>query len=244
MVDFPVIIMVWKIHFFLKIKPMNELFIIKENMNHNYLDTIIKTALTEQVVKLNERMVLKVPGNDTSSISEPVKDTEIQMDNGNKQPGIGDNMSNFGEKFDAGVEADLETDPKKYIQQLTGKLSQELRKYNDGSETNDIELNKYVLGMIIKPAGELLTDRDKKEIIKKLNTSSIEENEPLDNNEPEYKDEPSLPEDAQVQQFGENITYGELDEIVDGILSKVEPKRMEKKLSKIKTNGNPFISKF
>ena len=42
MVDFPVIIMVWKIHFFLKIKPMNELFIIKENMNHNYLDTIIK----------------------------------------------------------------------------------------------------------------------------------------------------------------------------------------------------------
>ncbi len=244
MVDFPVIIMVWKIHFFLKIKPMNELFIIKENMNHNYLDTIIKTALIEQVVKLNERMVLKVPGNDNSSIREPVNDTEIQMDNGNKQPGIGDNMSNFGEKFDAGVEADLETDPKKYIQQLTGKLSQELRKYNDSSETNDIELNKYVLGMIIKPAGELLTDRDKKEIIKKLNTSSIEENEPLDNNEPEYKDEPSLPEDAQVQQFGENITYGELDEIVDGILSKVEPKRMEKKLSKIKTNGNPFISKF
>lgn len=244
MVDFPVIIMVWKIHFFLKIKPMNELFIIKENMNHNYLDTIIKTALTEQVVKLNERMVLKVPGNNTGSISEPVKDTEIQMDNGNKQPEMGDNMSNFGEKFDAGVEADLETDPKKYIQQLTGKLSQELRKYNDNSETNDIELNKYVLGMIIKPAGELLTDRDKKEIIKKLNTSSIEENEPLDNNEPEYKDEPSLPEDAQVQQFGENITYGELDEIVDGILSKVEPKRMEKKLSKIKTNGNPFISKY
>ena len=72
----------------------------------------------------------------------------------------------------------------------------------------------------------------------------MDDNEPLDNNEPEYKDEPSLPEDAQVQQFGENITYGELDEIVDGILSKVEPKRMEKKLSKIKTNGNPFISKY
>jgi len=244
MVDFPVIIMVWKIHFFLKIKPMNELFIIKENMKHNYLDTIIKTALTEQVVKLNERMVLKVPGNDNGMANEPVNGIDPQSSIDNVQPEKNDNTSNFGEKFDAGVEADLETDPKKYIQQLTGKLSQELRKYNDSSETNDVELNKYVLGMIIKPAGELLTDKDKKEIIKKLNTSSIEENEPLDNNEPEYKDEPSLPEDAQVQQFGENITYGELDEIVDGILSKVEPKRMEKKLSKIKTNGNPFISKF
>ena len=35
------------------------------------------------------------------------------------------------EPFDAGVEADEQSDPKKFIEQLTGKLGQSLRKYNE-----------------------------------------------------------------------------------------------------------------
>ena len=44
--------------------------------------------------------------------------------------GIGNN-NEFDTNFDPGVEADEEQDPKKFIQQLTGKLSQSLRKYNE-----------------------------------------------------------------------------------------------------------------
>ena len=47
------------------------------------------------------------------------------------------------------LEADEETDPKKFIQQLTGKLSQSLNSYNNENGEPDVELGKYVLGMLI-----------------------------------------------------------------------------------------------
>ena len=77
--------------------------------------------------------------------------------------------------FDAGVEADAESDPKKYIQQLTGKLSQELRKYNDEQPNPDEDLNKYVAGMIIPQASKGLTDKGKNEIIKKVKSGTVDD---------------------------------------------------------------------
>ena len=57
-----------------------------------------------------------------------------QQDDGQMPPmdmnNMGDN-NEFDTNFDPGVEADEEQDPKKFIQQLTGKLSQSLRKYNE-----------------------------------------------------------------------------------------------------------------
>lgn len=79
------------------------------------------------------------------------------------------NGSEFDTNFDAGVDADENSDPKKYIQQLTGKLSQSLRKYNENLPQPEADLCKYVAGMILKQTTEGLTDGDKKEIIDKVN---------------------------------------------------------------------------
>ena len=92
-----------------------------------------------------------------------------------------DGGSEFDTNFDAGVEADEDEDPKKYIQQLTGKLSQELGKYNNEIGEPDIELSKYVGGMIVKQVAKNLDDKGRKELIKKINTTETNE-EPSDEN--------------------------------------------------------------
>ena len=89
--------------------------------------------------------------------------------------------SDFDTNFDAGVEADEDTDPKKYIQQLTGKLSQTLNTYNNENGEPDVELGKYVLGMLVKQGVKGMDEKDKKEIIKKINIGSSENNEAENN---------------------------------------------------------------
>lgn len=74
----------------------------------------------------------------------------------------------FDTNFDAGVEADEEQDPRKYIQQLTGKLSQSLRSYNENNGQIDTDLNKYVAGMIVKQTTEELSPEDTEEILNKI----------------------------------------------------------------------------
>lgn len=71
------------------------------------------------------------------------------------------------EGFDPGVDADPEQDPKKYLQQLAGKLSQELNKYTTDNGA-DPDLAKYIIGMVDTQAVKSLTDSDKQEVIKKI----------------------------------------------------------------------------
>lgn len=104
---------------------------------------------------------------------------------GNQMPPMGDNQmppseydedpNQFDTNFDAGVEANEETDPKKYIQQLTGKLSQTLRKYNSELPQPDVDLNKYVAGMINKQATEGLSQQDVDEILSKIESDGGDE---------------------------------------------------------------------
>ena len=65
-----------------------------------------------------------------------------QQDDGQMPPmdinNMGDN-NEFDTNFDPGVEADEEQDPKKFIQQLNGKLSQSLRKYNENNGQPDVD---------------------------------------------------------------------------------------------------------
>lgn len=82
----------------------------------------------------------------------------------------------YDTNFDAGVDADEDEDPKKYIQQLTGKLSQSLRKYNESLPKPDEDLCKYVANMVNKQASQGLSPDDTNEILKKL-TSDDETNE-------------------------------------------------------------------
>ena len=111
---------------------------------------------------------------------DPSMETDPNMPMDDTMPPADAQMpTSFDSNFDAGVEADEETDPKKYIQQLTGKLSQTLNSYNNENGEPDTELGKYVLGMLVKQGVKGMDDKDKKEIIKKINTAS-DEDMPMD----------------------------------------------------------------
>ena len=86
------------------------------------------------------------------SAMPPMDDAEMNDEMGGEMPDAGNEEmpTDFDSNFDAGVEADEETDPKRFIQQLTGKLSQSLNSYNNENGEPDTELGKYVLGMLVK----------------------------------------------------------------------------------------------
>lgn len=150
-------------------------------------------------------------------------DNQMPMDDGsmNDQMPMDDGMNGEVDGFDAGVEADPESDPKKYLQQLTGKLSQELRKYNNEQEQPDEDLNKYIAGMIVPQAAKGMTDSGKKEIIKKIKSGVTDEDT----------------EDDSMQM--ESIT-----EIVNNVIDdEFAEKRREKRIcNKTLPKKNPFRS--
>lgn len=69
---------------------------------------------------------------------------------------------------DGGDDADDEQDPKKHIQKLAGELSQSLRQYNDENGEPDVELCKYVAGMINSQAIKGLSEDDADEVLSKI----------------------------------------------------------------------------
>ena len=100
----------------------------------------------------------------------------------------GEGENQYDTNFDAGVEADEDSDPKTYIQQLTGKLSQSLNSFND-EQGPDAGLNKYVASMIVAAACKNLDEKAKKEIIEKINSASSDTEEEMpDNGEVENGD--------------------------------------------------------
>ena len=128
----------------------------------------------------------------------PPMGVDSEMEDGYPEPS--DEYSNgnidndFDTNFDAGVEADEDTDPKKYIQQLTGKLSQTLNTYNNEQGEPDVELGKYVLGMLVKQGTKGMDEKDKKDIIKKINTGNSSEEEVSD--EETSVDDTNIPEES------------------------------------------------
>lgn len=149
-----------------------------------------------------------------------------------QQPPMGGEMPNqFDTNFDAGVEADEEQDPKKYIQQLTGKLSQSLQKFTDNNGQPDVDLNKYVAGMITKQAMKGLSEEDAQEIIDKV---KADEDFSMGSDEGENQQQ-QPPMDGGMQggmdmsqqpQMNENFSKWQrgrqIKEIVNGVLDKKE----------------------
>jgi hypothetical protein len=77
--------------------------------------------------------------------------------------------------FDAGVEADEDEDPEKFIQQLAGKLGTSLRKYNDERGEPDFDLEKYAINSVISASHTSeMDEEDQKDIIRKVKTSGAE----------------------------------------------------------------------
>jgi hypothetical protein len=161
--------------------------------------------------------------------------------------------TSFDSNFDAGVEADEETDPKTYIQQLTGKLSQTLNSYNNENGEPDTELGKYVLGMLVKQGTKGMDDKDRKEIIKKINTSNSEGDEmPEDDMPEEGMEEPQgeeapgmdeMPMESVVYNFTKKQIFESFGIAMDEKNVTPEPKEPSTKITPdtVKNNRNiPF----
>lgn len=102
-------------------------------------------------------------------------DSQMPMDDG------GDETVNpYDTNFDAGIDTDENEDPKRYIQQLTGKLSQSLRKYQQELPSPDADLDKYVAGMILKQTTDGLDDKDVDDVLGKLKDDETDTNESID----------------------------------------------------------------
>lgn len=126
--------------------------------------------------------------------------------------------------------------PKKTIQQLAGELSQELTQYNDAQDTPDTELNKYVMNMLAKQAGKALTPKDKRQVIKKLESTD--------------EDVEDMPDDSPEEDGGDDMGMNEsrlnriIDEVLNSTLSprKKEDRKKEEISNKGVTYDNPFVS--
>jgi hypothetical protein len=75
--------------------------------------------------------------------------------------------------FDAGVEADEEKTPDKYIQQLAGKLGQSLRSYTQDNGTPNFELEKFAINSVLSAtnSGEM-DQKDQSDIIAKVKSAT------------------------------------------------------------------------
>jgi hypothetical protein len=179
----------------------------------------------------------------------------MPMDGGMPMPPQDGMQGNeFDTDFDAGVEADEEQDPKKYIQQLTGKLSQTLRKYNSDLGQPDVDLNKYVAGMINKQATEGLSEDDVEEILNKVKSGEPveggEEMPQMDMQQPPMDDMQQQQQPPQQPMMNESFkrNRNQLSEIIDSILnlnkSKEDQLKKVDKPAKRGYKGSVYTSSF
>lgn len=166
-------------------------------------------------------------------------------------PNAFEDGNQFDTNFDAGVEADEDTDPKRYIQQLTGKLSQTLNKYNNEQEAPDESLSKYVGKMIVKQVAKALDDAGKKDLIKSINTTeSDDENfeddvdiESGDNMGDEtFSEDPQMNEPIQECRFTKKELIKLKESINNELFGDEENLGIEPKETNLKKN-NPFSGK-
>lgn len=162
---------------------------ITESVLYNdVLNVIADKLLKENFGKqpLEEKITLAVP---QTQDSQPTNQGEpnTEKDGGDELP--------FGkEKFDAGVEADEASDPKKFIEQLTGKLAQSLRDYN--SDNIDFDLEKYVLNSVISAShSEQMDPADQKDIFAKIKGEKKDNEEAPSENTNDEKVEPEKEEE-------------------------------------------------
>jgi len=181
---------------------------------------------------------------DPMNAGAPLNDV-TPMDNSAEggDPTMGDEGNQYDTNFDAGVEADEDADPKKYIQQLTGKLSQKLNSYN--SENEDGELSKYVGKMIIKQVAKGLDNEDKKDLIKTLKTTESDDEEiPTDDSNVEDIPDDTDSDMEEMPPMNEcRFSKKELKDLFENcnVVDNDEERKPQKLNKKLKTN--PLYSK-
>ena len=124
---------------------------------------------------------LKVAAPSTSPLdvsTEPSGDEEIDLDFGGEDVAEpkSDDKPFDDTPFDAGVEADEDEDPEKYIQQLAGKLGTTLRKYTEDKGEPDFDLEKFAINSVISATHTAeMDEEDQKDIINKVKSSGDKE---------------------------------------------------------------------
>lgn len=176
---------------------------------------------------------------------QPMDDQMIGGDSDGMDMG-NDDDSAFDTNFDAGVDADENTDPKKFIQQLTGKLSQSLRKYNNDLPKPDEELSKYVAGMILKQTTDGLTDSDKKDIIDKVNgngsdNDSGDDMPPMEDQSMEMQDDIGK-ENPMMEGFNRRKLINELFQELTTVNNKTNSKIADRPLKNVGFKKKPFTA--
>ena len=74
------------------------------------------------------------------------------------------------EPFDAGIDVDEESDPKKFIEKLSGKIGQSLRDYTQKQGQPDFELEKFAINSLVSATHTSeMDEQDRNDIIKKIN---------------------------------------------------------------------------
>lgn len=199
-------------------------------------------------------MVLQVPTAPAAPVAPqpqpsrmPGPQDSMMPDEGGVPPTEGNGNSgesDYDTNFDAGVEADEDSDPKRYIQQLTGKLSQTLGTYNS-EEGGDEELSKYVGKMIVKQAAKALDEKGRKELIRAINTTASDGDD-SDASEIDGIDTAESATDTPEEAMNESYRIGDLLEAigVDIANDKVGMKQPLGKISAFdKKMSSPFCGK-
>ncbi len=185
------------------------------------------------------KLKLDVPKQEPAfPVSEPTKNEPI-----NDSPVDDEPMDSFDKEdkpfddtpFDAGVEADEDEDPKKFLQQLAGKMQTSLRKFTNKEGQPDFELEKYIINSIISATHtSQMPEEDKKDIIKKikdagegdekiekqddvvdseLNDDNQEDEENIDNSEELNESDPSFQSDPYFQ-YSEEKSVWEMNDLL------------------------------
>jgi len=112
------------------------------------------------------------------------------------------------EPFDAGVETSEDEDPKKYIEQLSGKIGQSLRDYTEKQGHPDFELEKFAINSLLSATHTSeMDEEDRNDIINKVEEAG--ENDDSDNTELDNDSHNDL---DGGDDFGDEDFDGETDE--------------------------------
>lgn len=133
----------------------------------------------EEEVKYKLKLAApSTPALDVSATPEANGGEDINLDLGGDtqaEPAPADDKPFDDTPFDAGVEADEDEDPEKYIQQLAGKLGTTLRKYSEDKGAPDFDLEKFAINSVISATHTSEMDaEDQKDIIRKIKSSGDE----------------------------------------------------------------------
>ena len=142
----------------------------EDGYNLDEIDTIEETKFKLKVPNSEPSVDNSLDGLEDFSDDSGVEDLDGMEDLGGETSNQDKPFND--EPFEAGVEADEESDPKTYIQQLAGKLGQSLRTYSGEQGQADFDLEKFVINSVISAThtGQM-ENEDQSDIIKKVKSS-------------------------------------------------------------------------